>query len=280
MRASSHYALGLGLSLLLGLGTLSAAELRSDTLAAWDRYVQTEHANIERRAGQGGNFLWVDDDPARLARVERGEVIASPLGIHQPLRVAGGLIHHWIGAAFIPNARVDDVLTIARDYQDYPQYFHPNVDQARLLRQNADEDEFSIRFVNRSLLSKTALQGEYIADYTHLGDKRAFSESHATNMREIKSLGEPNEYSIPADKGSGYIWRLYSTTRIEERDGGVVIEMEALALSRDIPGTLRFIIEPIVRNVARDSLTKTLHQTASAVRGTAGVKLAESIRPR
>ena len=54
--------------------------------------------------------------------------------------------------------------------------------------------------------------------------------------------------------GTGIIWRLYSITRYQERDGGVYVELEAIALSRDIPGGLRWIVEPIVRRVSRSSL--------------------------
>ena len=32
----------------------------------------------------------------------------------------GGLIHHWIGAVFVPNVKLDDVFDVTRDY-DYAQ---------------------------------------------------------------------------------------------------------------------------------------------------------------
>jgi hypothetical protein len=60
--------------------------------------------------------------------------------------------------------------------------------------------------------------------------------------------------------------KLYSIVRYEERDGGVYLELEAIALSRDIPAALRWMIEPIVRKVSRPSLVMSLEQTAEAVR--------------
>ena len=33
-----------------------------------------------------------------------------------------------------------------------------------------------------------------------------------------------------AENGGGYIWQLFSMTKFEERDGGVYVELEALAL--------------------------------------------------
>ena len=50
---------------------------------------------------------------------------------------------------------------------------------------------------------------------------------------------------MPADKGAGLIWRVFSATRLKERDGGVFLEVEAIVLSRDIPATLRWLIEPL-----------------------------------
>jgi len=37
----------------------------------------------------------------------------------------------------------------------------------------------------------------------------------------------PIRNKLPTDEGHGYIWRLYSLTKFEERDGGVYIEVES-----------------------------------------------------
>jgi len=50
-----------------------------------------------------------------------------------------------------------------------------------------------------------------------------------------------------------------STARFEERDGGVYVELEAIALSRDVP--VRWIVNPIVRRVSRNSMLLSLQQT-------------------
>jgi hypothetical protein len=67
-------------------------------------------------------------------------------------------------------------------------------------------------------------------------------------------------------EGRGIIWRLFSVTRYAERDGGVYVEFEAIGLSRDIPASLRWIVEPIVRRTSRASLSTSLRQTETAVR--------------
>jgi hypothetical protein len=76
---------------------------------------------------------------------------------------------------------------------------------------------------------------------------------------------------LPQDHGTGIIWRLYSIARYQERDGGVYVELEAIALSRDIPGALRWLVEPIVRRVSRSSLVLSLQETADAVRSSTNI---------
>jgi hypothetical protein len=73
---------------------------------------------------------------------------------------------------------------------------------------------------------------------------------------------------LAPDAGSGYIWRLYSLSRFEQRDGGVYIELEAIALSRNVPASLHWLVNPIVRRVSRNSLELSLQKTAEAVRST------------
>lgn len=71
-------------------------------------------------------------------------------------------------------------------------------------------------------------------------------------------------------EGNGFIWRLFSITRFEEREGGVYLELEAMALSRYIPVSLRGIVDPIVRRIVRrisiSSLATSLRETERAVR--------------
>ena len=44
------------------------------------------------------------------------------------------------------------------------------------------------------------------------------------------------------------------------------VEVEAIALSRDIPVSLRWLVDPIVRRISRSSLVTSLQQTGDAVR--------------
>ena len=50
-----------------------------------------------------------------------------------------------------------------------------------------------------------------------------------------------------------------------ERDGGVYVECEAVSLTRDTPRGLGWLIEPVIRDLPRESLINTLRKTREAL---------------
>jgi hypothetical protein len=232
------------------------AELKRETLDAWDQYLVAANIRMVDRAP--GHFLWIDDSAERVGRVRNGQVMVSPMG-HTPEAVPAGLIHHWIGAAFIPGARIDDVIAVVRNYNRYTEYYKPSVIDAKTISQKAAEDRFSVVLVNQAMFLKRALDSEYQSRYVRIDDRKWYSVAETTRVQEIS-----DEVRIPDGEGSGYIWRLCTISRFEERDGGVYLETEAIALSRPIPGALHWVVDPIVRRVSRASLAMSLGQTREA----------------
>jgi hypothetical protein len=236
--------------------TAAAAELKPETLTAWEQYMAAANAGIANRAK--GTFLWLDESPERLRRVRAGEVVVSPIG-HSPKSVPDGLIHHWIGAAFIPDAHIEDVIGVVRNYNRYTEYYRPSVIDARALSQKAEVDRFYVVMVNKAMFMKRALDSEYQSRFNQVDAGKWYSVAETTRVQEISDEGR-----IPDGEGSGYIWRLCTMSRYQERDGGVYIETEAMALSRPIPVALHWVVDPIVRRVSRESLTTSLEQTREA----------------
>jgi hypothetical protein len=252
--------------LMLSASPLSnALELKHDTLQAWDEYVQAVDARLKVPSPDRKQFLWIDESPDRVRRVRAGEILVSPVGDHIPKHVPSGLIHHWMGATFIPNATVNHVFAVTRRYNRYKEFYKPLVIDAKPVSQTDTEDKFNMLLRNKALLSKTALDGDYSSSYVHLDERRWYSISYTTRIREIKDYGQPNEKELEPDVGSGYIWRVYSTVRFEERDGGVYVEIEAIVLSRDIPAAFRPLVNPIVRRLSKGSVLTSLQQTQEAV---------------
>ena len=238
-----------------------AAELSKDTLVYWDAYLNSARPQINSQA----TFLWVDQSPERIRRVRQGEILVSPVGKENPKPIDSGLIHDWIGAVFLPHTKIEDVFAAVRDYGSYKDFYKPTVVESRLLSASGSCERYSMRVVNREAVAETALDMEYETCYFKVDENRWYSITNATRVQEIRHYGRADERQLPPDHGSGYIWRLYSVAKYEQRDGGTYVEVEAIALSRDIPVALRWFVNPIVRRISRNSLVLSLQETNHAV---------------
>jgi hypothetical protein len=242
-----------------------AATLKPETKAAWDVYLQAANAAMQARLQPGAHFLWLDDEPDRAEHVRTKGPYIGPVSRQIPKKVPSGLIHDWLGAGFVPNVKIEDILRIVRDYDRYKEIYRPGVIDSISHGSDGVKDLFSMRLANKSVIAKTALDTDCEASYFRVDDRHWYGVSNTTHIQEVDHLGRPEQRTLPEDRGTGLIWRLSSITRLEERDGGVYAELEAIALSRDIPAAFRLFVMPIVRRVSRDSLATSLHQTKIAI---------------
>ena len=253
------------LSILLLSSCVSAANLKLETTEAWDAYFGEARAAMQARLDPGAHFLWIDEKPGRREHVRKKGPLIQSTTDHTPQSVPSGLIHDWLGAGFVPNARIGDILKVVRNYDHYADVYKPGVIASRLIENDGSKDLFFPRFVNKSVVARTALDCEGEASYIQIDEHRWYGYSVISHMREIARFETREQHALPEGEGLGLMWRLASFTRLEEADGGVYAEVEALALSRDIPVAFRLIVTPIVRRVSRDSLATSLHQTKVAI---------------
>jgi hypothetical protein len=263
MKPSSLLAAALMFPLSAG-----AANLEKETVKAWDDYIRTVEAQV-RGGNQRCAFLWTDERPDRAAKVHGGEIVVAAAKTNSPKEVPSGLIHDWIGAVFIPNATISQALPVIRDYGRYKDFYRPAVVDSRPIALSDSEDRFSILLANRFAFRNTALDSDYKSAHFRVDGRRMYTISQTTRIQEVAEYGNVKQHVLPEDQGTGLIWRLFSVTRFEERDGGVYVEIEAIALSRDIPVSLRWLVEPIVRRVSKTSLLRSLEETRNAVRSNA-----------
>jgi ABC-type transporter Mla MlaB component len=256
----------IGLMMLLAPTRTFAADLKPETIQTWEAYIKAVGERDQGRLVSGSPFLAIDETPDQAARLRAGEIVVSPVGPHVPLKVPSGLIHDWAGDAFLPNVTIPDVLRVVRDYGRYKNIYQPGVLDSKPTATSEAEDRFSLLLMNKSVIAKTALDSDYRSSYTRLDDQHWFSVTEATRIQEVAEYGASSQHTLPANQGTGLIWRLYSVTRFQERDGGVYVEVEAIALSRDVPASLRWLVDPIVRRISRSSLVTSLQQTGDAVR--------------
>lgn len=247
---------------------------RPETLKAWDEYIRAVNLRTEREVGGNDPFLWTDQDPLRAARERGGEILAgSPFDANNLQAVPYGLIHDWTGAVFIPGATLAEVFAVVRDYDRYSEFFRPTVADAALLcrsdgGKSGDEERFRIRYFRKVLFVNETLDSEYEARHIQLDARRWYSIAQSTRLQEIRDQGGAGA-SGALTSGSRYVWRIYSISRYEQRDGGVYLEQENIVLSRAIPSSLRWLAEPAIRSMSRDVVVTSLRQTREAVRSIA-----------
>lgn len=238
-----------------------AAELQPVTLAAWNEYVEGADSRAQGRASGRLPFFWMDESADRATRVRRGEVVVAPVVGRGSEAVPHGLIHHWIGAIFIPGASISRLWAVLHDYNNYQRTYRPVVVSSKELLCTEDSQEFQMVWQRKVLFVRAAMQGHYQAHDVMLDAHRGYSIADAVEVREIEGYGHQDERILPPGTGSGFIWRIRSIARYEERDGGVYMELEAMALTRDIPTSLAWMVNPVVNHLSINSLTTTLRQT-------------------
>jgi hypothetical protein len=242
-----------------------AVELQAETARAWDDYVRNVNLRMEERLKTRAPFLWTDESPDRSLRLRRGEIIVAPVVGHGTQDVPSGLIHDWIGAVFIPNATIESLWDVVHAYDNYKEIYKPAVTDSSALSCTPSDQEFSMIWQRRVLFVNAAMEGKYRARDFSVDTHRGYNIADSVSVQEIEGYGHAGEHRLPAGAGHGFIWRVRSVAKYEERDGGVYLELEAIALTRDIPASLRWLANRVINHLSIDSMTATLRETREAV---------------
>ena len=121
-----------------------------------------------------------------------------------------------------------------------------------------------LRLLKKKVIT-VVLASEHDVKYTPQDKTRWRSVSRTTKIAEVENAGKPDERELPPGTGEGFLWKLNSYWRFEERDGGTWLECEAISLTRDVPTGLGWIILPIIRDLPKQSLENTLRSTRTAL---------------
>lgn len=260
--------LGTCAAAMFASSTIDAAELKVETVAAFDRYVRLTESRMDDELTREAAFVWTDplaDAPRRraLEQLRRGEVLIEGRRTRDgttSIDVPGGLVHHWVGLVFIPGVRLDDAVALLQDYDHHAQLFAPNVVASRTLDRNGSHFRVYLRFYMKKVIAVT-VNTEHDAEFARLAPDRVHSRIRSTRIAEVVDAGTPKEHENPPERDSGFMWRLNTYWRFLERDGGTYVQCESITLSRDIPFGLGWLIRPFVTQVPRESLTFILDKT-------------------
>jgi len=240
-------------------------QLKPETLQAFEAYIREAEAAMEQTL-PGEAFFWWDRDPKRARQVREGKIVAEFWRGKGPVKVPSGLIHDWIGAVFLPGATVAAILARIQDYDNYSKMYRPEVMDSRLIARGGDDFQIYLRVLKKKIIT-VVLDTDHYVHYFQIDGVRWGCRSYTTRTAEVDDAGKPKEKIYAPDTGYGFLWRIYSYWRFEERDGGAYAECRAISLTRDIPAVFKWIIEPMVRSLPKDTLIHTLKATRDAVLG-------------
>lgn len=240
-----------------------ALPLGAETLRAYSAYMGPVQKAFEERVRTGSPLS--DIAPANMIPVVRdGHILVEVAREDGIVSIAGGLIHHWRGVTFIPHVTLQEAITVSQDYANYKRVYGPILESG-VLEQHGDTFRVLMRIQKRSGPISAVLDVWSVVRYQRTGGSAIYSASDTERITEVRNAGKPDERRLPTDQGRGYLWRANTFSRLAERDGGVLVELENIGLSRTFPPLLGWIIEPIARRVGRSSVEDSLLEFREAV---------------
>jgi hypothetical protein len=260
-----------------------SAELKQNTADAFERYIRATEARMQEDLNSAQRFLWIDRMPeerrdALHTVLREGQLYIEQLKTSQngkDIEIPNGLVHHWVGIIFIPGVTLQRTLAVLQDYDNHQIIYGPYVRRSKLLRRDGNDIDVFLQFYRKAIVT-VVLNAEFQVHYDQVDPVRVQSRSYSTRIAEIENAGRTSESEKPPGKDHGYLWRLYTYSRLEEKDGGVYFQLESIALTRRIPIGLGWLINPFVKRIPRESLSMLLSATRKAAQsgapeGTSGL---------
>ena len=150
------------LLLLVGVASGTGTQLEQHTLQAFERYAALTERRVLRQTRSSGPFLYLDSLPAAqrdatLPDLRRGEMYMERLETRDTtgaeLEVDGGLIHHWLGAVFIPGVTREETLELIQDYDRHAAVYGPSVEDAWIIERRGDDFRVFMRFRKKKVIT-------------------------------------------------------------------------------------------------------------------------------
>src|SRR5208283_135101 len=167
-------------------------QLKPETLAAFDTYIHGAETEAEQNLLSGGPFLWSDIADDRDQKIRRGQIVAQFWSGPGPVKAPHGLIHDWVGAAFIPGTTVVDTLALIQDYDNHKKTYAPEVMASKLISHQGNDFQIYLRLLKKKIIT-VVLDTEHDVHYRYLDGSRWLCRSHSTRVAEVQNAGNSNE---------------------------------------------------------------------------------------
>jgi hypothetical protein len=251
---------------------LDAVELKQETSHAFSRYIVLTEERMARSLRDGDPFYSMNGKPelqreALRIRLRQGEIIIDQMETldgERPIKVPGGLVHHWIALGFMHGVNLNQALALLQDYEQYPVIYQPDVKRSKLLSTDGTHFNIYLRLYQKTIVTAT-FNAEFDVTYFRVNEHCAHSRSYSKRIAEVENPDEPEEREKPVGNDRGFLWRLCSYWRLEERDGGVYVELESIGLSRSVPVFFAWLVNPLLKSVPKSYLSRVLNSTRTAL---------------
>jgi hypothetical protein len=120
--------------------------------------------------------------------------------------------------------------------------------------------------VRQQHILTVVMDTSYDVTFAGLDAQHRYSVSRSTRIAEIDSPGTSSERVLGPSEEHGFLWRMNTYWSFEERDGGLLMQIESVSLTRSIPRGLGWAVRPFVESVPRESLEFTLRSVCRALR--------------
>jgi len=250
----------------LGIPSQTRAEPTPAAVAAYNSYVGVVETRLARQHRSQNGFLVAGPlTPRNEPRLRRGELIVEQLTPLTGVDLPGAMLHHWRGTAFVAGAKAADFERLLRDFDAYPRHFSPQVVEAKVLSEQGDHLQASMRVRQRHVIA-VVMDTAYDIAFGQLDAQHGYSISRSTRIAEIEAAGTSAERALTSSQEHGFLWRQNTYWSYEERDGGLTMQIESVSLTRSIPIGLGWAVGPFVESVPRESLEFTLRSVCNALR--------------
>jgi hypothetical protein len=154
-----------------------------------------------------------------------------------------------------------------QDYNHHAGKF-ADVERSRLLSAEGNRYRVYFRFRRSKSFVTVVYNTEQDCIYSSHGPARASSQSVATKIAELEDPGADSEREKPPGHDRGFLWRLVSWWRFEQKGNDVVVELESASLSRDIPSIIKLMpgVSSYIRSTPKESLESVLNSVRAHVK--------------
>jgi hypothetical protein len=133
--------------------TANVVTLKPKTLQAFDDYIREAEEGMDASLRGRGAFLWSDLNSSRAQQVRQGQTVAQLWAGDWPVKIPNGLIHDWVGAAFLPEIAVEQVLALVQNYDNHKNIYAPEVMDSRLISHDGNDFKIFLRLLKKKIIT-------------------------------------------------------------------------------------------------------------------------------